>query len=173
MSLTFANLVSAYRRAGYYPRPVKPGTKSPPMKSWNSPDPVLEAAALDSWISDYADHGIGLVSGSPFPDGTTLAVVDIDRDDYARVASVLLGSPPSGRVGNKGIAYFVRMRGTPSAHKFKVTTPDGVSAIGDLLFGGAFCVIPPTVHPTTGLPYRWVGSPLLEVPYQNLPLLEA
>lgn len=172
-SPAFADFAQAYRDAGYYPRPVAPGTKAPPIKGWNKPDPELADRYCDDWIKRYGDHGIGLVTGSVFPDGTALAVIDIDRDDYQRVTSVLLGHPACGRIGKKGIAYFVRLLGVPPSKKFNVTTTKGTTtAIGDLLFGGAFCVIPPTVHPETEHPYRWVGKPLLEVPFHDLPLVE-
>jgi hypothetical protein len=173
MTSTFGDLAEAYRAAGYYPRPVSPGTKTPPMKGWNVPDPELAASVLDDWIVQYAHHGIGLLLGSPLPDQTTLAVVDIDRDEYASVAEVLLGHPRCGRIGQKGVAYFVRLRGQPKSHKFKVITSAGPAAVGDLLFGRAFCVIPPTIHPVTQCSYRWIGTPLLDVTYHDLPLVEA
>jgi hypothetical protein len=61
-------------------------------------------------VSRYADHGIGLVMGSPLPDGTTFGALDIDRNEYVRVAKAMLsGDPPCGRFGSKGAVFFVRV----------------------------------------------------------------
>jgi hypothetical protein len=108
--------------------------------------------------------------GSPFPDGTSLGAIDIDRDELVRVSELYLGSPVSGRIGRKGIVYFVRVRGIVQNPAFNVT---GHGKVAECLFHKKLCVIPPTIHPDTDLPYRWVGRPLLEVDYRELPLVEA
>ena len=113
--------------------------------------------------------------GAPLPDGTLLGALDIDHDDYVRVASVLLGgNPPCGRFGSKGIAYFVRVTGDGKYRQFKYK-PEGASkfvAVGELLCSKRLCVIPPTIHPNTEKPYRWVGNSLLETRYTELPIIE-
>src|SRR5690606_3304363 len=103
----FGDLALLYRNAGFWPRPVQPGTKMPPFKKWNTPDPERTLGELDGWAETYAHWGIGVVLGSPFPDGTKLAAVDIDRDDYVRATAALLRDPVCGRIGAKGIAFLV------------------------------------------------------------------
>jgi hypothetical protein len=53
---------------------------------------------VGAWLTSHAHFGIGLLMGSPFPDGTALGALDIDRDEYVRDGRVVLGDPPSGRI---------------------------------------------------------------------------
>jgi hypothetical protein len=86
--------------------------------------------------------------GSPFPDGTTL---DVDRDEYTRIAQALLRDPPSGRVGKKGAVFFARVRGALSNPEFKVRGEEGkrYGEVAECLFVKKLCLIPPTIHPDT------------------------
>jgi Bifunctional DNA primase/polymerase, N-terminal len=168
----FATHAHSYRTAGFWPRPVKPGTKACAIKNWNIPDPERKLGELDHWLEAYGHWGIGVVLGSSFPDGTKLAALDIDRDEYVRVGHALLRNPPSGRIGAKGIAYFVRMRGDEKYRPLKVKGENGVK-VGEFLGDKRFLVLPPTIHPDTEQAYRWVGRPLLQVDYRELPVIEA
>lgn len=169
---TFAKLAPLYRKAGFWPRPVRPGTKAPPFQKWNVPDPERKLGELEGWLKTCGTCGIGLVLGSPLPDGSKLAAVDIDRDDYVRATAALLRSPVCGRIGAKGVAYLVRLKGNGKYRPLKVKGDDGYR-VGEILCDNRFLVLPPTIHPETKEPYRWVGKPLLEVDYLDLPLLEA
>ena len=93
---------------------------------------------------------------------------------------------PAERFGSKGAALFARVEQPTS--KFDLRLHDGgkrkagkaskaskaskAGKAGELLGTGSLCVIPPTLHPDTGQPYRWIGAPLLEVGWQALPLVE-
>ena len=107
----FGQYATLYRDAGFWPRPVKLGTKSPLGQKWQIPDPDRTQRELDEMVNRHGDLGIGLVMGSPFPDGTKLAALDIDRDEYARAAPPVLRSAPCGRIGAKGLVLFARLRG--------------------------------------------------------------
>ncbi|WP_424360791.1 bifunctional DNA primase/polymerase [Methylocystis parvus] len=109
--------------------------------------------------------------GSPFPDGTTLGALDIDHDDYTRLGLALLGNPVCRRIGSKGAVAFVRIRGEPKNAVFRVNG-DRKKQVAEMLVVKKLCVIPPTIHPTTGQPYRWIGKPLLETPFEDLPIVE-
>lgn len=172
---TYGELAPRYRESAYWPRPVKFGTKRPPMPEWEIPDPARAAGEVEGWDQTFANHGIGLLLGSPFPDGTRLAALDIDRDDYVRIGQALLRNPPSARIGAKGIAIFARLRGDGSYRGFSVKRGDGKQNIKvcDFLCDSRFCVLPPTIYPKTENAYRWVGKPLLEVDYRDLPIIEA
>ena len=171
-SKVFREHAPSYRKAGFWPRPIKPGTKACHIQKWETPDPERKLGELDSWIETYVHWGIGLLLGSPFPDGTRLAALDIDRDDYVRAAQALLRNPPSGRIGAKGIAYFVRLQGDGKYRPFKTKGDDGFK-VGEFLADKRLLVLPPTTHPDTKQSYRWVGRPLLDVDYRELPLIEA
>lgn len=171
----FSEHASAYRDAGFEPRPIEPGSKASKIVGWNRPDVELPENHLAAWIRNFGDHGIGLRLGSVCPNGTVLGALDIDDERYVRVASHLLGDPPCGRIGAKGIAYFIRIKGRPpttriafDAHADEV----GQVHVGELLGPGALIVIPPTVHPNTHNPYRWIGTPLLETDLSTLPIVE-
>ena len=144
------------------------------MREWQKPDSELSEATLASWLTSHAHFGIGLLMGSPFPDGTTLGALDIDRDEYVRVGRASLGHTPSGRVGKKGAVFFVRVRGRPSNPEFRVRGEEGkhLGKVAECLFVRKLCVIPPTIHPDTGQAYRWIGRPLHEVDFNELPIVE-
>jgi hypothetical protein len=144
------------------------------MRDWQRPDPELSEAMLASWLTSYANSGIGLLMGSPFADGTTLGALDIDYDEYVRLGRASLIDAPSGRIGKKGAAFFVRVRGDLNNPKFTVRAEVGghLGMVAECLFVRKLCVIPPTIHPDTGHPYCWFGRPLHEVSFEELPIVE-
>jgi hypothetical protein len=112
--------------------------------------------------------------GSPFPDCTTFGALGIDQDDYVRVGRASLGHTPSGHVGKKGAVLFIRVRGPLSNPEFSVRGEAGarLGKVAECLFVRKLCVIPPTIHPDTGQAYRWIGTPLHEVDFDELPIVE-
>lgn len=174
MSGPFATYAPVLRQLGYWPRPVVPGTKKPAMKNWQTPDPELPSGVLERWLRDFADHGIGIVTGSPFLDGTMLGAIDIDQDEYVPVTSALLRNPVCGRRGNRGIVFFVRVRGLGKYRPFKTKAHGAAGGkVGEFLCDRRFCVLPPTIHPTTERPYEWVGKSLDQITCVDLPIVEA
>jgi hypothetical protein len=171
----FAEWAPIYRDCAYWPRPITPGTKACKMPGWQTPDPELEPRVLETRPKTHASDGIGLLLGSPFPDGTVLGALDIDNDDYVRVARTLLHQPPCGRIGARGILFFVRIKGDTAYRELKIKAENGRPAVkvGELLVARRLAVIPPTIHPDTHAPYTWVGRALHEIAYTDLPLLEA
>jgi Bifunctional DNA primase/polymerase, N-terminal len=169
----FAQWAAEYRARGFWPRPTTLGTKACHVREWQKPDAELSEATLASWLTSHANCGIGLLMGSPFPDGTTLGALDIDQDDYVRVGRAPLGDTPSGRVGRKGAVLFVRVRGPLSNPEFRGRGEAGtrLGKVAECLFVRKLCVIPPTIHPDTGQPYRWIGRPLHEVDFSELPMV--
>ncbi len=121
----FAPWAGLYRQRGFWPRPITLGTKACHVREWQKRDSELPKQTLASWLTSHADCGIGLVMGSPFPDGTTLGALDIDHDEYVRIGQALLRDPPSGRIGKKGVVFFVRVRGRLSNPEFEVRGDDG------------------------------------------------
>ena len=169
-----ADWVDVYRRLGHWPRPITIGSKACHVPGWQRSDAEIPAAELASWPTKYGHLGIGLLMGSPFPDGTTLGALDIDDDDYLRVGAALLNNPPSGRVGKKGAVFFVRVRGPLSNPEFRVRGEEGkrYGKVAECLFTKKICVIPPSFHPDTGRPYQWIGTPLHEIDFNELPVVE-
>jgi hypothetical protein len=172
LSAPFATWAPVFRRLGLYPRPVRPSSKVPVGSAWQKPDPEIASGVLEGWLQTYATHGIGVLTGTPLPDGSLFAALDIDRDDYVRVAEALLGNPPCGRIGARGAVFFVRLRGDGRYRPFVAKTAQGRIKVGELLCNGRFCVLPPTIHPN-GQSYRWIRTPLHEIQLSDLPLMEA
>ena len=100
-ALIFAHWAPVYRELGYWPRPITIGSKACHIAGWQRPDHEIPAAELASWLTKYGHLGIGLLMGSPFPDGTTLGALDIDDDAYVRIGRALLRDPPCGRIGER------------------------------------------------------------------------
>jgi Bifunctional DNA primase/polymerase, N-terminal len=173
-SLIFAEWAPIYRECGFWPRPISPNTKACHERDWQKSDPEIAIEVRERWLNDQGRHGVGLLMGSPFPDGTTLGALDIDHDDYTRIGVALLRDPPCGRVGKKGAVFFVRVRGEPKNSKFRAQGDQAkdVGEVAECLFIKKLCVIPPTIHPDTGQAYRWLGEPLHEIDFNQLPIVE-
>jgi hypothetical protein len=170
----FAQWADIHRAAGFWPRPVTPNSKACHAQNWQLPDHEIDPTTLANWITSHADRGIGLLMGSPFPDGTTLGALDIDRDEYTQLGQALLRDPSCGRIGKKGAVFFVRVKGEARNPEFRVTGDSDKKwgKVAECLFAKKLCVIPPTIHPETGQPYRWIGTPLHEINFERLPIVE-
>lgn len=175
MPTPFAIEYTAYLEQGYSTRAVPLESKGPKQKGWPKPDAEQPEGFYEAMANNANTPGIALLLGTLFPDGTMLGALDIDRDDYVRVGQFLLGNPVCGRFGSKGIAYPIRLRGQMKRARtaFDVKLPDGSTVhVGELLAAGSVLAIPPTMHPDTGRPYEWVGKPLLETSFEELPIIE-
>jgi len=171
--MSFAKHAQVYRALGAWPRPVRPGTKACHSKNWQLPDHELPPGTFRKWLDTCGHFGIGLLMGSPLPDDTRLGALDIDRNEYTALARTLLRNPVCGRIGEKGAVFFVRVRGDLGNPEFRVTGPEGKKwgKVAECLFVKKLCVVPPTIHPNTHQPYRWIGTPLNEVDLLSLPLI--
>jgi len=171
MSGPFSEDAPRYRALGLEPRPIPPGAKACKIKGWQKPDGEIASADRDGWLTTNSDQGIGLRLGTDLPGGTKLGALDIDRDDLVRLARALLG-PTVERVGAKGAALFFRYVGRlPKKALKRALSGSDVESVGDLLVEKSLCVIPPTIHPSTNRPYRWVGTPLLGFDLAELPVV--
>jgi hypothetical protein len=166
----FASEAPAYWAAGFSVIPLIPGTKRPAIVQWtgycnNLPSEQKRTA----WLKDFAGSGVGVLLGTEVVPGFRLIAIDIDDERLAKPAKALLGSA-CAKVGKKGITIFVK---APVDEKMKATTltgPEGQA--GDLLASGRMTVIPPSIHPDTGRPYRWIGKPLLDIGFERLPVFD-
>lgn len=158
---------------GMWSRRIRLGTKACYDKGWQMPNNDLPAKTLQNWLDTWSNFGIGLLMGSPIADGTRLGALDVDRNEYTALARTLLRNPVSGRVGEKGAVFFVRVRGDLGNPEFRIAGPEGKKwgKVAECLFVKKLCVIPPTIHPNTRQPYRWIGTPLHEVDLLSLPLI--
>lgn len=169
----YASAGSRLIESGYSAIPVMPGTKRPGMyslRSWRGTSDwtrfcdrlptEIETGIWDKW----PDAGVCVAIDH------RLKVIDIDTDDHALMGAVLSAIPFSDVIkrGAKGFSAFYR--GSPAI----VSRPFSVSKerVVDLLCHGRQTVLPPTIHPTTALPYVWNGTDTLEnTPIDQLPEL--
>jgi hypothetical protein len=155
---------------GFSAIPIMPGDKIPGLmvgdewrfhKGWNRFCLQTPGAFQTRLWSKWPRAGVGVALGRG------LLAVDIDRDDL--VSEVLAVLPPVvvAKRGRKGLTIFyhgdterLRSRG------FKI---DGFGVLDFLSFGKQ-TVLPPSLHPATGLPYEWTTEKtLLDVKLDELP----
>jgi hypothetical protein len=106
--------------------------------------------------------GVGICCG--FGD---LVALDIDTDDHDLTAAILRELPesPVQKRGAKGRTLF--FRGEVESRPFDVNG----QRVLDVLSGGKFCVVPPTIHPS-GQSYQWLtAETLISTPLEGLPRL--
>jgi hypothetical protein len=108
---------------------------------------------------------IGLVLGPK----SGVSAIDIDTDDPELIELMrsILPNSPWCRVGQKGMALAYRWTGLPGVICFK--TSDRLTPIFDYLSASDHILLPPSLHPWTGQPYR-ANRELLDV-LDDLPAL--
>lgn len=137
-------------RAGWavFPcRPTEPRAKSPLL-----PHGHLEATTDPDRIRAWWTRWPAAMLGAPVP--KTLIVVDIDPRNGGSMEALeeRVGPVPvtltvwSGRGDGGRHLYFLRPPGTFTS----TGLPSGV----DLKANG-YCILPPSIHPASGKPYRW------------------
>jgi len=157
-------------RNGYHPVWIRPGSKRPGRAGWVDNLPTEESIKRDFKLAG----NIGLIQGVVAQDKSFGLTVDIDRNDAPLVAEVeyIIGDPCIQKFGKKGRSFLVRAIGDIQSgvlHDYR----DIKRPAGDILAKGKQTVIPPSIHPDTGAPYRWWGNLTpWNTPYQALPLID-
>jgi hypothetical protein len=137
----------------------------PRAKSPRTEHGHLDATRDEAQIREWWTRWPQAMIGAPVPD--TLLVIDVDPRNGGSVDALeaIVGPLPdtltawSGRGDGGRHFYFLRPWGTFSS----VHLPAGI----DLKVNG-YCILPPSLHPATGQPYRWDVHEAASVP---LPLL--
>ena len=144
-------------------------SKAPRYVGWQSLQPSAESLAR----AFARPSNLGIRTGDVQVDGTCLLAIDIDLDDAELIRAVeqAIGVKVPCKQGKKGYTWFVRVD-EPLPKKGLHWYREGKKrAAGDILCVGSQSVVPPSVHPDTNQPYRWVsGRPLDEVPYREIPV---
>jgi hypothetical protein len=164
----FARLASLYRRHGYSPVPVRPGSKAPYISDWSRWNNELQPLELlHEWAERYPDAGLALALGP----ACGVVALDLDHDIDGLHARVLeaAGPSPVAKKGQKGATQFYRFDGEKS-RSFR----QAGQTVAEILAAGRLVIVPPTVHPVTGKPYVWLTeATLLDVAADALPPLKA
>lgn len=159
--------VDAYIRHGWSLVPIPSGTKGPATKGWNRKENVLPGG----WALPHG-YGIGLAHAY----SGTMA---LDIDDWDRAAFELMMKGinlqalydasdavivDSGRKGHGKLLYAMPFGLALPSKKLMDKLPDGsdynyldfrCGTSNDLTVQD---VMPPSIHPDTGQPYRWAGK---------------
>jgi hypothetical protein len=106
--------------------------------------------------------------GAPVPE--SLLVIDLDPrngGDLEKLIALVGDLPPtltvwSGRNDGGRHLYYLRPPGPLTSTRL----PEGI----DLKANG-YCIVPPSIHPATGLPYRWEDRPVAPLPSRLRQLL--
>lgn len=168
----FGKLAFLYWNLGFRVLPLEPGAKRPAkeLKGWQGfASSPLSADKLAELINRYADRGFGILTGTELSDGYRLGAIDVDQDVFVPVVQAIIGDASCAKRGKKGLTAFVRY--SDDLKSTKVMDGSGGGAI-DILLGGKFSVLPPSIHPETGEPYIWIGSSLLDADLGAMPIID-
>jgi hypothetical protein len=147
---------------GYAVLPIMPGTKKPGLPfgdgkwmdfpGWPTFQPTL--VHLKLWALSSA--GIGVLCG---PRSGYLVVIDIDTDNPGILEALyeILPATPVKKKGARGESWFYFGPDIPS----RAWLINGCKVV-EILGAGRQTVLPPTIHPDLGEPYRWTSSKTLE-----------
>lgn len=146
--------------------PLYSRAKRPIPTDWSRyHDKPIEDFQQQAWLQQYPDSNIGIVLGRQ----ARMVVIDIDTDDEEikkRLLKILPDSPWK-RIGKKGMVLAYRYTGTRT---FRIKNLEG-ETICEHLSERTQVVLPPSIHPDTGQPYK-ANVPLYEV-IENLPALDS
>lgn len=150
----------AYAELGLAVVPIQKGTKQPPMKAWQE-EATQDPDVIRSWWSSWPESGVGVVTGKK---SGGLAVIDLDEhpeDGRHGVALLENWQQENGQLpetwtaitGSGGRHLFFRIQEDlkRQQHLFDKQV--------DFQADGALIILPPTVHPKTGKPYKWAKAP--------------
>ena len=154
---------------GFTPLFVSLGTKRPRHQNWSNI--VQTRENVERQFSRPAN--VGIRTGDVHEDGSCLVGVDIDRDDHQLIACAerAIGEIVPAKRGKKGCTLFFRLTEQMPSRKIYWNRDGKRTAVIDVLCRGAQSVVPPSIHPETGLPNDWVaGTPLDQGNYEDLPL---
>ncbi len=163
----------ALLKLGYVPLRLDPDSKAARHNGWQNETPTEDSVRRSfSRLSN-----LGIRCGDLDKNNTCLLGLDIDLENAVLIGAVerALGDDLSRipvKKGKKGATYIFRFDREQKTTKIKWVR-DGNKPIEciDILCRNAQTVIPPSIHPDTKLPYRWIaGPPLNEVDFRTLPV---
>lgn len=122
---------------------------------------------LDEWVSRYPNKNIGVTCGA----ASRLIVLDFDTldEELHRKTKEIIPPSPVLKRGEKPFAAFYKYEGQKS---LKIRKPGNNKPEIEILSDGNQTVLPPSIHPDTGRPYRYLTpNTLLDINPEELPSL--
>jgi Bifunctional DNA primase/polymerase, N-terminal len=149
----FARWAAHLLQGGYSPIPLKAGTKRPLIEGWDRlRSAAMSPAEIEALSRRHPDLGLAVAGGF-----NGLVPIDIDAEAEPIVNAICNSLPAFlvAKTGKRGFAGFFRdPAGAITGRKFQ-TAPRARSMLVEILASGK-AVIPPTLHPETRSPYRWL-----------------
>lgn len=139
--------------------------KRPLVKSWSKYCEELPSRdEFEDWVKKYPHANISLCMGS----ASGIIGLDFDENIKGEHDKILKIIPESTlkKVGKKGFTLFYKFCGEVS----KSYSIEGTASL-DILSSKRACVLPPSIHPETGEPYRWEDCDILNFDIGRLPCL--
>lgn len=168
----FGSIVRDYKRLGLSVIPLGHWTsgklsRSPKPSKWQQYCVNLASdEQIDEWVAKFGDNNAGLCTGTPIGDYQLLAI-DIDDPEVQEKVERALGALVCGKVGSKGATWFFRASKEVPSKQIKRNK----KVMVDVLAAAHQTVIPPSIHFAINKAYYWVGTPLLDLGPENLPIL--
>lgn len=163
----YHSVAANMRENGYRVMPVGPGTKVPgqfrsgawsPMSGWAKFCDQMPAEFIHDQWERWPEAGVCVAHGNII--GLDL---DTDRQDVAEALHKAVTPPNVRRRGQKGwMGYYrpgIGLDGLTA--RVRWYDKDGGICV-ELLLHGTQSVLPPTIHPGTGQPYKWTTPDTLE-----------
>lgn len=145
--------------------------KAPFLENWQSIDVTHDI--IESWEESLAGKttGFGIRAGQ-----FNIGWQDIDTDDSElihRIDEVMDISNICCKKGKKGKTVFFRYKGTPKKSKYNIyLRPGDKKPIVEFNFTSGQTVLPPSIHPEIGVPYKWISNSLLDIDIEELPIID-
>lgn len=176
MTGPYATIGARLIERGFSALPIMPNSKVPGqlrrgewcgLSKWREEYSRRLPSRFEIQVWSNSDAGVCVVTGKGSRD---LVGVDIDTDDPAIYGAILSVLPPTGLIkrGHKGDTRFYRAPNIDRSASWNINK----QRVCDLIGPGRQTVLPPSIHPSTNQPYRWIGTEALEdVDPQDLPEL--
>lgn len=168
-----AKIAAAYcEKLGWSLVPIPAGSKAPTQLGWQTPERAITTPAeAIKYYTANPTHNMGLLHG---PSGT--ATLDVDNVEHTKMIFATLGIDYAAMMKGLGI------EGRPDRGKLLFKVPHGITlkthkiswpvegdprkteVVLELRAGAVQDVLPPSIHPDTGQPYRWLGDPFKPIP---------
>jgi hypothetical protein len=173
LNVAYASVARQLRENGYSPVPLS--GKAARIKGWQKifceRMPSIDEIQAD-WSSSRRGglelNGIGVANAGG------LLIIDVD-DDLA--VERVLNQVPQARgaptcIGNRGCKIFLRSADQTNRQEWNLSGSTTDKAL-EILAWHKQGVVPPTAHPTSGEPYRWVDDActLVTIPLNQLPVV--
>lgn len=164
----FENFAPKYYEAGLSIIPTNGKRAFTPDWSKHN-DELVDEDTFEKWMQEYKSCNIGLCLGKA--SGLTAFDLDYNGEGHQELTIALrkvIGFSPVEKFGEKGFTSMGRFSGVSSC-KWKI--PGTKTVVFEFFSTSGQVVIPPSIHPRTGKPYKWERDGILDVDRDLLPII--